>query len=88
MCDISPKVQWNHCLKYRTIGIVYFTCGACIIPRERTRRLNRERFDVLSIPHFVIKKGPSHGARHGKAEALREYQKAHQCLKKVEQDEL
>ena len=83
MCDISPKVQCNHCLKNWTIGIVYCTCGTCIIPTERTRRLNRDRFDTWSIPHFVIKKSPSHGARHGKTEAQREYHQAHQFLKKA-----
>ena len=32
------------------------------------RRLNRKRFDALSISNYVIKKGCSHGARHGQSE--------------------
>ena len=81
-CGMSSKVQCNRCLKYWTIGIVHCTCGTCIIPTERTRRLIRERFDALSVPNFVIKKGPHHGARHCRSEAQREYCQAHQCLKK------
>ena len=83
-CGMSSKVQCNRCLKYWTIGIVYCTCGTCIIPTERTRRLIRERFHALSVPNFVIKKGPHHGARHCRSEAQREYCQAHQCLKKEE----
>ena len=29
---------------------------------------NKDVFDVLSIPNYVIKKGPFHGARHGPTE--------------------
>ena len=32
---------------------------------DRIRKLNKDRHDMLSIPNYVIKKGPSHGARHG-----------------------
>ena len=33
-------------------------------PSERNRQL-KARYDVLSIPGYVIKKNPAHGARHG-----------------------
>ena len=32
------------------------------------RLLNRTRFDAVSTSNYVIKKGCSHGARHGKSE--------------------
>ena len=35
---------------------------------EAMRRLNRKRFDALSISNYVIKKGCSHGARHRQSE--------------------
>ena len=38
--------------------------------------MNRERLDTLTILHFVIKKGGSRVARHGKSEAQREYYQA------------
>ena len=44
------------------------------------------RLDALSIPHFVIKKGRPHGARHGKTDAQKEHFVAHntqkRCIKK------
>ena len=32
---------------------------------ESRRKFNKIRLDALSIPKYVIKKGPHHGARHG-----------------------
>ena len=66
LCKISPNIQCPLCLKNWTEGIVYCDCGACSVPTELTRNLKRERFDALTIPNFVIKKGGSHGARHCK----------------------
>ena len=43
----------------------------------KTRKLNKDRFDVLSIPNYVINKGPSHGARHGNTERQIIYHAAH-----------
>ena len=46
------------------------------------------RLDALSIPHYVIKKGRHHGARHGKTEAQKEYHIAwntwKRCCKRVD----
>ena len=46
------------------------------------------RLDALFIPNYVIKKGPTHGARHGKTEVQREYHLAwnawKRCCKKVD----
>ena len=78
--EISSKAHCLHCLKYRTEGIVYCTCGKCVIPSEYSRKFDRENFDARSIPHFVIKKGARHGACHGKSEAQREYYQAKDCL--------
>ena len=65
------------------LGIVYCTCGTCLRPSRKNRKLNKERFDVLSIPNYVIKKGPSHGARHGPTERQRIYYKTHGALRKA-----
>ena len=53
-------------------GIVYCTCGQCLIDRESRRKFNKPRLDALSIPNYVIKKGRSHGARHCKTEEQKE----------------
>ena len=87
MCEISPKIQCLRCLTYWTKGIVYCTCGTCLRPPDKTRKLNRDRLDALSIPNYVIKKGPSHGARHGNTEGQRIYHAAHTAAKKAKKKE-
>ena len=57
-------------LLYWNQGIVYCTCGQCLIYSESRRKFNKLRLDALSIPNYVIKKGPNHGARHGRTEVI------------------
>ena len=73
---LYQKVQCSHCLLYWNQGIVYCTCGQCLIDSESRRKFNKPRLDALSIPHYVIKKGRSHGTRHGKTEEQKEYHQA------------
>ena len=40
------------------------------------------RLDALSIPHYVIKKGRNHGARHGKTDTQKEHYVAHDARKR------
>ena len=54
MCEISTQIQFALCLTYCTKGIVYCRCGFCRHPTDKTRELNKNRFDVLSIPNYVI----------------------------------
>ena len=88
LCETFPKVQCSHCLLYWNQGIVYCTCGQCLIDSESRRKFNKLRLDALSIPNYVIKKGRSHGARHGKTEEHKEYHMAwnawKRCCKKVD----
>ena len=46
------------------------------------RNLRKDRFDTLSIPNCVIKKGPAHGARHGNTEEQRIHHMAYNAWKK------
>ena len=62
---------------------MYCTCGKCLRPTERNRQVNKKRFDVLSIPGYVIKKNTSHGARHGPSVRQTMYFKAHDMLRKA-----
>ena len=77
-----------HCLLYWSQGIVYCTCGHFLVERESRRKSSKLRLNALSIPHYVIKKGRSHGVRHGKAEEQTEYHIAwnacKRCCKKVD----
>ena len=92
LCETLPKVQCSHCLLYWNQGIVYCTCGQILVDSESRRKFHKLRLDALSFPSFVIKKGRSHGARHGKTEEQKEYHVAwnawKRCCKKVDsQDE-
>ena len=64
------------------------TCGQCLVESESRRKFNKLRLDALSIPHYVIKKGRCHGARHGKTEVQKVYQLAwkawKRCCKRVD----
>ena len=81
--EISSKKQCPDCALQWEVGTVYCTCGKCLQPTERNRQMNKERFDVLSIPCCVIKKNPTHGARHGPSVPQTMYFKAHHMLRKA-----
>ena len=83
ICEITPKVQCHKFLTYCTKGIVYCTCGTCLRPSDKIRKFNKDRNDVVSIPNNVIKKGPSHSARHGNTERQRIYHAAHVSSQKA-----
>ena len=86
LCETIPKVQCSECLLYWNQGVIYCTCGHFLVESESRRKSNKLRLDALSIPHYVIKKGRCHGARHGKTEAQKEHFVAHnarkRCIKK------
>ena len=71
ICEIISKLQCHNCMTYWTKGIENCTCGTCLRPSDKIRKLNRDRYDVLSIPNNATKKGPSHGARHRNTERQR-----------------
>ena len=75
LCEISSKIQCPDCS--------FCTWGKCMQPTERNRQLNKARNDVLSIPGYVIKKNPTHGARHGTSMRQCMCCKAHEMLKKA-----
>ena len=62
-------------------------CGQFLVDSE-SRKIIKLRLDALSIPNYGIKKGRSHGARHGKNEEQKEYHIAwnawKRCCKKVD----
>ena len=83
MCNVL------NCLLY--VGITELCTApaenSCLTSESR-RKCNKLRLDALSIPHYVIKKGLWHGARHGKTEEQKEYHTAwnawKRCCKKVD----
>ena len=83
ICKITSEVPCHNCVTYWTKGIAYCTGGTCLRPSDKTRKRNKDRFDVLSIPNDVIKKGRSHGARHRNTERQRIYHAAHVSAKRA-----
>ena len=61
LCESSSYIQRPDCSWNWDVGIVNCARGKCLQPSERNRQLNKDRYDVLSIPSHVIKKNPSHG---------------------------
>ena len=81
LCETTPKVQ---CFPMSSLfqGIVYRTCGQCLIYSESRRKFKKLRLDAISIPDYVIKKGATHGARHVKTEVQKEYHMAWNAWKR------
>ena len=52
-------------------------------PSERHRQLNKDRFDSLSIPGYVVKKDQSRGPRQGPPLRQTLYHKARVMLRKA-----
>ena len=88
LCETVPKVQCSHCLLSWNQGIVQCFCGQFLVESESRSKFNKLRLDALSIPHYVIKIGRCHGARHGKTEEQKEYHFAwnawKRCCKRVD----
>ena len=82
LCETIPKVQCSQCFLHWNQGVIYCTCGPLLLESESSQHFNKWRLDALSIPHYVIKKGRPHGARHGKTEAQKEHFVAHNALKR------
>ena len=61
LCETSSKKQCTDCAFYWEIGIVCCTCGRCSKSSQRTQELDKNNYDVLSIPGFVIKKNTIRG---------------------------
>ena len=72
LCESIPKVQCSQCLLCLNQGMIYCTGGQCLVEGESRRKFNKLRLDALSIPHYVIRKGRCHGARHGRTEEQKE----------------
>ena len=84
----TPKDQYSQFLLHWNQGIVHCTCGQCLIYSEFRRKFDKLRLDAISIPDYVIKKGATHGARHGKTEEQKEHHMVwnawKRCCKKVD----
>ena len=79
ICWINPNIQSTNCLTCWPKGIVCCTCGTCLRPSDKVRKLNSDRYDVQSIPTILI----SHGRRNGNTRIQRMYHEAHGSSRKA-----
>ena len=56
--------------------------GKCMRPTEKNWQFNKDRFDTLSIPGYVIKKNQSRDARHDQSLRQTMYHKARDMLRR------
>ena len=68
LCETSSKKRCPDCALYWETGIVYWSCGRCLIPSQSTKKLDKKNYDALSIPGYVIL---TRGAKHGASERQR-----------------
>ena len=54
-----------------------------MVDKESRRKFHKLRLDAISIPNYVIKKGRSHGAGHGKTEEQKDYQSGKDAARKL-----
>ena len=74
MFSLSPLLESRNCvLHLRTM---------LNLQRIQKKFSQTLRLDALSIPNYVMKKGPNHGARHGKTEEQKEYHMAWNAWKR------
>ena len=85
-CGVLRVVRYHfkHTVLFLSVILDKRHC-ACLCRTDTTRILDRDRFDTLSIPNYVIKKGASHGARHRKTEEQRIYHIAYNAWKTCRQ---
>ena len=85
LLETEHKTQCTVCLSYWNIGMFYCTCGH-FLHKERgaNRKFVKYTMDLLSVPEYVIKKGRSHGHRHGKKPGDKEYYLANKLKKKCQ----
>ena len=78
--EVSAKTQCASCAKNWPEGILYCTCGQCLLPSEKQTLKTKEPFDALPIPFCILKKGTSRGAQHGKPQEQHDHFKTNKTL--------
>ena len=89
LLDVEPKAQCKVCLSYWDVGIVYCTCGHFL--RDDTtenKKYIKSVLDLLSIPHYYIRKCRPHGHRYGKKEGDHEYFFANQLKEEMQEERI
>ena len=86
ICDITSKIVHQLCDILDESNCVLFLRNM-LTTLDQVGKQNSDSNDVLSTPNYVIKKGPSHGARHGNTERQRFHHTARLSSKKAKKKE-
>ena len=71
LLETEPKTQCKVCLSYWDVGIVYCTCGHFLRNgTEENKKFVQYTMDLLSIPHYYIKKGRPTGTITGRSQGI------------------
>ena len=77
LCEVSAKTQCSSCAACWPDGVVCCPCGHL----RKIRLMTKEKFDLLSAPFFIKKKGAFCGARHEKSEEQCDHHQAKMRLR-------
>ena len=80
--EVSSKNQALSCSKCWEDGVVLHLWKLTTTHRKN-QVVDEKKFDLLSIPHFVMKTGSYRGVRHGKTDKQREHHQAKVCERKA-----
>ena len=83
ICEITPKRQCHNCMTYRTKRRCILYLRNMLATFRQSSKTKKRRLHSSVDSQCIIKKGPSHGARHGNTERQRIHHAAHLSSKKV-----
>ena len=63
--EMSKKTQCQSCSKYSVEGLLYCSCGVCLMPSLEQKRKIKSESEILSVPFYVVTTDSSRGARRG-----------------------
>ena len=74
--EVSKKIQCPSCAKYWPEGLLFCTCELCFMHSSEQKRKIKSQFEILSIPHHIVKTDYPRGARHSSATWQNDHWKA------------
>ena len=77
ICEITPNIQCSNCITYWPKAMFFAHAEYAYDPQTKFENSTVTAVIVLSIPNYVIKKGPSRGKRHGNTKRQRSCHQTH-----------
>ena len=77
ICEITPNIPCPNCVTFWPKGIVYCTCGTCLRPSDKVRKLKQWPLRCSANTQLRHQKGPVPWETHRNTERQRIYHQAH-----------